>query len=320
MQSTIPSAILAAMVLLVGCVEAESAGMTLVRPTPFVDVDKPSGDTDDTDEPVVDTDEPPVSEAGEACYPGAARDWTLCLPVLTPASAGSAYVYPPAYQGNPNYRAPVAYLDLDALDPSTRLAPNFTLGEVAQASKGRWAVVQPHAIAEIQAIRDEVGALGVNSGYRSPGYNAGISGSATYSRHTYGDAFDLAPSTASLTTLRQACEDAGAAFVSVYTSHIHCDWRDDPVDTSFFGATARRSTLGDLPILDAWLHRDGAVWHALAEGWDEGEPLRVWWAYDGDGVLLVHQVADTFLPPPGTARVVVEVGQAIVRTVDIHGP
>src|SRR5690606_7813237 len=101
--------------------------------------------------------------------------------------AGSAYTYPAAYQGSANYRPPVAYLDLLAVEASERLAPNFTLGEVAQASKGRYAVVQPHAVAHMQAIRDQLGALTVNSGYRSPGYNSGIAGSATYSRHMYGD-------------------------------------------------------------------------------------------------------------------------------------
>lgn len=58
---------------------------------------------------------------------------------------------------------------LEAIDQSGQITPNFTLEETAQVWKGRYAVVQPHAVAYLQDLRDMIGPIVVNSGYRSPG-------------------------------------------------------------------------------------------------------------------------------------------------------
>jgi hypothetical protein len=168
------------------------------------------------------------------CYPGEDESWTTCLPIYPAAPYPPGYDYPPPLGGNPNYRPPIAFLDLEELDPETYLSPNFRLDEVAQLYKGRWAVVQPHAIVALQDIRDELGSLTLNSGYRSPEYNASVGG-VTNSRHMFGDAFDIAPGNASLSQLEQACEDYGG-FLVEYDTFAHCDWRLDPVDEQFFGA------------------------------------------------------------------------------------
>ena len=53
-------------------------------------------------------------------------------------------------------------------------------------------ILSPEVLSHIQALRDEVQkAVHIHSAYRSPGYNAGISGSAKWSRHMYGDAIDF---------------------------------------------------------------------------------------------------------------------------------
>lgn len=279
--------------------------------------DDESGDTGvvDTggDDTAVDTGEPLPTDA-EACYLGSTAP--VCLPLVDIVDPGTAYDYPSPLQGSANYRAPVAYLDLAEIDPATKLAPNFRLDEFAQEVKGRYGVVQPHMIESIQAIRDDLGPINVNSGYRSPGYNAGVDGSATYSRHMYGDAADMAPTSATLAELRQACLDEGAAYVGTYTTHMHCDWRDDAVDEAFFGPAGRAvPTWADLPLHDARVERDGARLVAPAVGWDEGEPLREWYAYDADGVLLDVATAETLAPPPGTDVVVVVIGLELTRTV-----
>jgi len=314
-----------AAVLVVGCKRADDID---TGDTAATDTDRPpvGGELNDdeggTDTGSVDTGgEPDTSEPiptdDEACYLGDGA--ILCLPVVTPANPGSAYDYPAPLQGSANYREPVAYLDLSEHDPATKLAPNFRLDEFAQEGKGRWGVVQTHLIEHVQALRDELGPIIVNSGYRSPGYNSGVDGSATYSRHMYGDAADMAASSASLATLRQACLDEGAGYVGTYTTHIHCDWRDDLVDEVFFGPAGRAvPTWADLPLHDAFVERDGARLFAPAEGWDEGEPLREWYAYDADGVLIEVSTVESYVPPAEAVEVVVVVGAELTRVVDVH--
>ncbi len=185
------------------------------------------------DPPVDPPVDPPPSGDDEACYPGVTGDYTTCLPLVYPASVIDGYDYPAPLNGSANYRGPIGFIDLDAVDPKSQLSRDFTLSEVAHRWKGRYAVVQPHAIASLQALRDEVGSITVNSGYRSPEYNRGVGG-ATHSRHKYGDGFDMDPNDVSLSTLENACQNNGG-FLVEYTSHVHCDFRFSAMDESFFG-------------------------------------------------------------------------------------
>ncbi|MCX4241883.1 D-Ala-D-Ala carboxypeptidase family metallohydrolase [Paraliomyxa miuraensis] len=261
-------------------------------------------------------DEPPPPMGNVVCYPGQSGDFSTCLPIHEFAPLPAGYEYPPPYMGDPNYRSPVALLDLEELDPATYLAPNFQLGEIAQADKGRYAVVQVHAIVSLQALRDQVGALGVNSGYRSPAYNASVPGSATYSRHMYGDAYDLNPLEVGLGTLENACTSHGGMLVE-YTTHVHCDFRFDPVDEEFFGM-AMDGGEGERPQFQATLEPgDDGVWRAPAEGFDEGEPLREWTALDASGQVLLTITATDFVAPPGAASVRVRVGARLERTMAV---
>jgi hypothetical protein len=261
-------------------------------------------DTDvDTD---TDTDSDVEPDPSEACYLGQNRDHGQCLPVVG-APTSPDYDYPDPLNGSAQYRAPVRYLDLQAIDASTRLAPNFVLSEVARTSSGRYAVVQRHAIDRLQDLRDALGVLVVNSGYRSPAHNATVGG-ATWSRHMYGDAFDLDPSSVSLDALAAACDDEGAGYVDVYETHVHCDWRNDAVDVVFYGS-ARSVNRAEPPLREATIvaGSDGAL-RAPALGFDEGEPLRRWFAYGAGGALLSTGVGREFAPPPGADRVEVRVG------------
>lgn len=250
------------------------------------------------------------------CYPGQANDFSTCVPIHAFAPMPEGYEYPPPYMGNDNYRAPVALIDLEEIDPDTWLAPNFQLGEIAQPWKGRYAVVQPHAIVSLQALRDVVGAISVNSGYRSPAYNASLDGSATYSRHMYGDAYDLDPIEVGLGPLEQACTAQGGMLVE-YTSHVHCDFRFDPVDEQFYGPPMAAAE-APLALFDATvvLGEDG-LWSAPAEGFDEGAPQRRWVALDAEGAVLATAVAERFAAPLGTATVQVRVGAQLERSVPV---
>ncbi len=218
-----------------------------------------------------------VPSAIEACYLGPDRDGSVCLPTVEwSADWGSAYDYPPPYAGDPQYDAPVRFVDLSDADPSTALAPNFVLSEVMTEAKGRFGLFQAHTIEVLQDIRDSIGGpLRVNSAYRNVDYNAGVGG-ATYSRHQYGDGMDIASDAASLDELADHCEDLGAGYVDVYASHVHCDWRDTTLDTAFYGAAAARS----VAVSD-----DGTQLMGDLDG-EEG-PLRVrWLLLDADGQRL----------------------------------
>ena len=257
-------------------------------------------------------DEPPPME-NQVCYPGPNNDFTTCLPIHDFAPLPDGYEYPPPYQGDPNYRPPVALLDLEELDLGTYLAPNFQLGEIAQPDKGRYAVVQPHAVVSLQELRDQVGAINVNSGYRSPAYNAATPGSATNSRHMFGDGFDLGPLEVGLGTLENACVDIGGALVE-YTTHVHCDFRYDPVDEQFYGPVPAVVDL-EPPSYEADLVLgDDGLWRAPAEGFDEGEPVRRWTARDAAGEVIGTAVGADFTAPPGTVTVEVRVGAQVERS------
>ena len=245
----------------------------------------------------------------EACYPGPNEDYTVCFDLVMPDPLPAGYDYPPPYQGNANYRAPICYLDLEAVDTSVEVAPNFTMGEYVQIWKGRYAVLVPEAVARVQDMRDVVGPIVVNSGYRPPDYNEMIGG-ATHSRHMYGDAFDLDPVDVTLNTLEGVCTD-NDGFLVEYESHVHCDWRFVDVPVGFFGLP-NIVPPGTFPVLRAELESDeSGVLSAPATGFDEGEPMRRWSAFDGQGQLLDEARGRTYAPPAGAARVEVLVGAQI---------
>jgi hypothetical protein len=240
------------------------------------------------------------------CYPGPLFDWSSCVDTVELAPVPADYLYPPPLNGQ--YLEPGRFVDLTALDPEMEIAPNFVLREIAEVWKGDFAVVQPHAIERLQAVRDLLGPIIVNSGYRSPDYNFGVGG-AEWSRHMYGDAFDIVATGADLYTLADTCTAEGADYVSVYVAHVHCDWRDDPLDAVFFGAGSPLLFGGGLPLArSAVIESRAGVLTAPAEGWDEGEPLRVWMALDVQGQVIEVVEAATYLPPPAAVEVEVEVG------------
>ena len=259
-----------------------------------------TGPSDDGDD-----DEGEVEKDPEVCFPGENNAWTTCVPIHPFDTPPAGYSYPEPYQGNPNYRKPVALIDLDQIDPKLKIAPNFTLDEIAQKHKGRWAIVQPHAIESLQKLRNAVGAIGINSGYRSPQYNAQIGG-ATHSRHMFGDGFDMAPASVSLATLENQCVAAGGQLVK-YTSHVHCDFRFDDVSVEFFGPSANGAPwAGD--ELDGEIVSIEGVHTAPAFGFDEGDPVREWTARDAEGVVLATGEGIVFVAPPGAATVEVVIG------------
>ncbi len=279
---------------------AEENGGSSLRPDDS-DTTKESGK-----ESVEESEPPPM----QVCYPGEREDWTTCLPVIPYSSSwGSDYNYPAPYQGSSQYLPPVRFLDIDAQDPDLKLAPNFVLSEFLSSAKGPYGVLQGPFMERMQTLRDTVAApVYVTSGFRSPGYNAGIGG-AEYSRHLYGDAADIDVSGWTVEEVGEACVALDAGYVGLYEDgHTHCDWRDDDLDPAFFDVAN-----GPVPPQPqkATLQWVAGRWSAPATGFDEGEPFRRWRAFDGDGRLLVSSTGREFVAPPGTATLQVVVGGQI---------
>ncbi len=174
----------------------------------------------------------------EACYLGEQPDQSFCIPVESLDTDEAEYRYP--QNADPQYAAPMAYIDLLKTDKTVQLSQNLQLSEFAASHKGRWAVIQPHLIETLQSIRNELGPLVIESGYRSPQYNRSVGGAA-HSRHQYGDAVDIWAMDASLWDVKDACVAHDATYVEIYKGHVHCDWRDMPLDPSFFGETHTHS-------------------------------------------------------------------------------
>jgi hypothetical protein len=183
-------------------------------------------------------------------------------------------------------------IDLFAVDTSLSIAPNFTLNEFAQDWKGQWAVVRPEMVAKWQAIRSSLGVpIYINSGFRSPGYNSGLSGAATYSRHMYGDAGDVqANGAVSLQAIADECAVRNAYFIKLYTGHVHCDWRDIPLGTDFWPAAAKPGSSAFFDEPPVWAdvpEPENAQWRlgenirltARWTGFDEGIPWVQWVVY-----------------------------------------
>lgn len=277
----------------------------------------PDPDTGDADPDTGDPQDDPTGT--QVCYPGEDWNWDACVDVVDKDPAwGSEYGYPEPYGGSAQYTEPARFVDLEAVSSSLQVAPNFVISEFMSSWKGRYGVFQSHAVEHVQNLRDATGgAITVNSGYRSPAYNESVGG-VTYSRHMYGDAADMVPSAVSLDTLAAWCYHEGAGYVGMYTSFVHCDWRNDPLDPAFYDLEKGDGAQGPvaatpLPEHRAWIEvgPGGGVLVAPATGFDEGEPHRRWWAWDRGGNLLAREVATRFRPPLGTSRVAVDVGGQI---------
>lgn len=179
-----------------------------------------------------------IDTTGKACYVGSA-----CAPLKGIDAVKEGYKNPftdPTFMKNANkeqYRRPVQAVNLKKVSQNLAISPNFKLSEFMSIQKGDYGIFSTTVLKLIQKLRDKTNAaLKINSAYRSPKWNAGIDGSATWSRHQYGDGVDIASTKVSLNTLVKYCKELGATYIDKYVSHVHCDWRNTKLEPQFFGA------------------------------------------------------------------------------------
>ncbi|MCB0406562.1 MAG: DUF882 domain-containing protein [Bdellovibrionales bacterium] len=140
------------------------------------------------------------------------------------------------------YRSPINLLFHPEHPTTAKLSENFMRYELmdANSTRGHYGLFSPLALERIQQLRNYFGkTMIINSGYRSPAYNASLSGAAQFSRHTFGDAIDFKIPGVSFSTIAKKCLDMGAAYYQIYQAHVHCDWRTQPLNETIFGKDLR---------------------------------------------------------------------------------
>ena len=97
-------------------------------------------------------------------------------------------------------------------DGEKKLSSNFRVREFACKDGSDAVLVAPRLVMVLQSIRDHFGkAVNINSGYRTPQYNAKVGGAAQ-SQHCYGTAADI------------TVKDVGVETVAAYARKIMTDW------------------------------------------------------------------------------------------------
>lgn len=267
---------------------------------------------------------PPASDltppSNKVCYE---QNCVNVIPASTIRDPNQDYDYPdyrnfPTADIREQYRAPHAYIDLQAQSTRIKVAKDFLLNEFVQLEKGRYGIILPVAVKMAQSIRNGLGGpLLITSGYRSPGYNAQVDGSAGWSRHTYGDAMDM--QFGDLKKLEQQCAKNNASFILVYTAHVHCDWRRADLDPGFYPPISHGPVLHKLTEqvsrkLQISSTSAGSLHVEFPEEMDlEGVPLYRWTITDPAGQTSSFDTPQVKLPnpAPGTYRVDVVVGETL---------
>ncbi len=207
-------------------------------------VEEPVEGPIESDPPSEDPSPPPTPVKPVVCYPGVNHDFNLCFELNEVNDPEGNYEYPEPVASNgfpanflkAQYRSPLYYIDLNLVDSSLALSSHFLLAEFMSPQKGRYAIYSPKVVEYLQSMRNHFSSpLIITSAYRSPGYNSSITGSAKWSRHTYGDAVDFYVKNAELNEIRKECENNNSGFALQYKTHVHCDWRQLAVEEEFFG-------------------------------------------------------------------------------------
>ena len=121
-----------------------------------------------------------------------------------------------------------------AQDGAKKLSTNFTVAEFACRDGSDAVLVAPRLVMVLQSIRSHFGAsVTINSGYRTPNYNAKVGGVA-HSQHCYGTAADIVVKGKSPSQVaayaREIMPDWGGVGIYAKQGFTHIDVRAEKSD------------------------------------------------------------------------------------------
>lgn len=117
-------------------------------------------------------------------------------------------------------------------DGEKQLSPNFKVKDFACRDNSDPVLVNPHLVELLEKIRQHFGKpIRINSGYRTPGYNAGLrkkghKGVAKNSQHQYGNAADITIQGVSPKEIFDFVNSFHQGGIGLYPSFTHVDVRN----------------------------------------------------------------------------------------------
>ncbi len=221
------------------------------------EVGGPTTEPGEPEPPTVDPDPPlpdPEPSLNEVCY-------LICFQLISFEELLSPedYEYKDPFQHesfpqgfNKNqYVAPKNLIELKTNEQNFMLAHFFEMQELMPLRQGGYGLFSKKVLERLDLMRKDLEApILIHSAFRSPAYNASLSGSASWSRHQYGDAIDFHVPDVEFSQLKTLCETYGASFVQLYNSHVHCDWRNTPLDDEFYAIDNVENKLGNKALED----------------------------------------------------------------------
>lgn len=207
-------------------------------------------------------------------------------------SASTVQTYSKASQGN------------------TYLSNNFQVKEFACKDGSDTVYIDSELVVILQNIRDHFGkSVTINSGYRTPSWNAKQGGAAN-SYHVKGMAADIKVSGVSPATVAKYAEDIGVRGIGLYGSFVHVDTRPSKFYW-YSSSVSHRSTFGgrfnskpyDSSIVSTPSSNNPQGWVDLAEG-GIGTVRVAGWAFDYDAPndpIAIHVYIDGKCYIPGGA-------------------
>jgi len=114
-----------------------------------------------------------------------------------------------------------------AIDGKKKFAPNFAVGEFACKDGSDTILIDTQLAYYLQKIRDHFGkAVKINSGFRTPSYNAKVGG-ASESQHVLGTAADIVVDGVTPHQVAEYADQIGMCGIGIYKTFTHVDVRPE---------------------------------------------------------------------------------------------